>query len=133
VIVLDSSALVDLMLGDRDRAAWIEQRLDSEAWNVHAPHCIDIEVMSALRRLVSAGRVSSRTGAAVVGMLDEMRIVRYPHRELLGRIWELRAHVTAYDAAYVALAEALDVVLLTTDARLGRAHGLRARIDVYAA
>jgi predicted nucleic acid-binding protein len=98
-----------------------------------APHVIDTEVASALRGLAIGGGLTGLRGSVALGDFRRLRIRRYPATRLLERIWELRHGLTAYDATYVALAEALDLPLLTTDERLGRTSGHRAKILAYPA
>jgi predicted nucleic acid-binding protein len=123
MLVVDASAVVDLLLV-RPVAASVERHMEAHAYDLHAPHLIDPEVLSALRRTVVAGDApTDRASAAVADLLD-LPIERYPHDGLVPRIWELRQNFSAYDATYVALAGALTgegVPLLTTDARLARA------------
>jgi predicted nucleic acid-binding protein len=95
-----------------------------------APNLIDVEVVSALRRLASARAMTPARGAEAVEDLLALRLRRYPHEPLITRIWELRANLTAYDAAYVALAEALAATLLTRDKKLALAKGHRAKIEL---
>ena len=95
-----------------------------------APHLIDIEVAHVLRRYERAGEIESRRAQSALADLADLPMVRYPHAPLLQRIWQLRANLTGYDAAYVALAEILDVPLLTCDAKLASAPGHRARVEV---
>lgn len=97
----------------------LQRRLFTEAdRTVCAPHLIDIEVTQALRRYARSGEISDERGREALADLADLPISRYPHTALLPRIWELRNNITAYDAVYVALAEALDAVLLTRDRRL---------------
>lgn len=126
MIVLDSSAAVDYVAG-RDFGRWVEQRLLDDP-DLHAPHLLDVEVAHALRRLVAGRKVSAGAARRALDDILELRMRRYPHAELLDRMWELRTHITPYDASYVALAEALGATLITTDTRLARSHGHRARI-----
>lgn len=126
MIVLDSSAAVDY-LASREPREWVDEHVQRDP-DVHAPHLLDVEVASGLRRLVMNRELSARAAAAALEDLGDLDVARYAHLELLDRIWELRAHVTPYDAVYVALAEVLDATLVTTDGRLARAHGHRARI-----
>jgi predicted nucleic acid-binding protein len=130
LVVVDSSALLDYILGNGTRAAWVEGQLDEAEWNLHAPHLIDIEAAAVMRRLERAGELPAEHGRAGIELMHGFRLVRYPHVRLLGRIWELRHNLTASDAAYAALAETLDVPLVTTDERLARAPGIH--IDVLA-
>jgi predicted nucleic acid-binding protein len=97
-----------------------------------APHSIDIEVVSVIRRDHQLGRLDQTAAGQAVDDLREWPGERFGHQRLLDRIWELRETVRAWDAAYVALAEALDATLLTLDARLAGASGPRCRIDVVA-
>lgn len=126
MIVLDSSAAVDYVAG-RDFGRWVEQRLLDDP-DLHAPHLLDVEVANALRWLVAGRKVSAGAARRALDDILELRMRRYPHAELLDRMWELRTHITPYDASYVALAEALGATLITTDTRLARSHGHRARI-----
>jgi predicted nucleic acid-binding protein len=120
LIVIDASAVIDQLIGGT--AADRVERYTAGAEELHAPHVVDLEVMQVLRRTRSPGEM-------VVDFLD-LPIERYPHTLLVPRIWELRHDFTAFDASYVALAEALDedVPLLTSDARLARA--IRKHTDV---
>jgi predicted nucleic acid-binding protein len=129
VIVLDASAALELLL--RTRAGeTIEQRVFRPAESLHAPHLLDVEVAQVVRRFARAGDLDDERGRAILQDLADLRIERYPHDILLPRIWELRDTVTAYDAAYLALAELLEAPLLTRDARLAKAAGHRAVVEV---
>jgi len=129
VIVLDASAALELILGTHSGARIAEKIFDPGEL-LCAPHLIDLEVAQVLRRYVRAGDVSEpRADEALQDFLD-LSIERYPHDLLLRRIWQMRENVTAYDAAYVALAEAVDGTLLTTDSRLARSSGHDAKIEV---
>jgi predicted nucleic acid-binding protein len=88
---------------------------------LHAPHLVDVEVTHALRRYAAAGDIDRERGSAALADLADFPVRRYPHTVLLPRVWELRSNFTAYDAVYVALAEALDASLLTRDHRLAAA------------
>ena len=129
MIVLDASAAIEFLL-KTPAGVQIEARLSSPEVAVHAPHLIDIEVAHALRRYVAARLIVPSRGNHALQDLRDLRLIRYPHCILLERIWELRSNLTAYDAAYVALAEALDVPLLTRDRKLASAAIHRARIEV---
>jgi predicted nucleic acid-binding protein len=129
VIVLDASAAVEVLLGGRNAGA-IEERMKPE--RIGAPHVIDAEVANVLRRFNSRGELTAARGQEALAQLMELGIVRYGHVLLLPRIWELRHNMTAFDAAYVALAEVLGVPLVTTDARLAAAPGHAATIELVA-
>jgi predicted nucleic acid-binding protein len=133
VIVLDASAAVDLVLNRRPRAEWVVDWLGRADGEIHCPGVLDVEAASALRRLALRGEVSGERGFEALRALAELDIERHPEVPFLGRIWSLRHALTAFDAAYVALAEALGAPLVTTDGALARAHGHGARIEAYAA
>ena len=97
---------------------------------LHAPHLIDMEVTQVLRRYAASGRVEPARCRDALDSLLDLPLDRYPHGVLLPRVWQLRHNLTAYDAVYVALAEALDATLLTRDRRLAAAPGHRARIEL---
>jgi len=117
VIVLDASAAIDFLLHDEESFDWLEQRL-LEDGQVTAPHLLDSEVAHVLRKHVVGGRLDEGRAAEVLRDLDELPLERYAARPLLGRIWELRHNLSGYDATYVALAEALDAPLITSERRL---------------
>jgi predicted nucleic acid-binding protein len=128
VIVVDASVLAtslgdDGPDGDRARARLRGERLT-------APELVDLEVVSVWRRQVRAGAMDDRRAALALADLGTLPLRRTPHRPLLARCWELRGNLTIYDAAYVAVAEALGVPLLTGDARLARATGPTCNIEV---
>lgn len=129
MIVLDASSAIDLVLtaGAHER---IRPRV-APPETLHAPHLIDLEVLNAIRRLERGGQLSAERGREALVDFGDLRITRYPHDRLWERIWELRHNWSPFDAAYVALAEALDAPLVTSDARLKGAPGSRARIEVY--
>jgi predicted nucleic acid-binding protein len=130
VIVLDASAGLDCLL-QTSAGQRIETRIYSHHESLHAPHLLDLEVAQVLRRLVREGAVSAhRADQAIEDFLD-LRITRYPHFLLLPRIWQLRNNLSAYDAAYVVLAEKLGARLLTRDRRLASASGHAALIELF--
>jgi predicted nucleic acid-binding protein len=128
VIVLDASALLEFLL-QTPRGTRVEARLVRED-EFHSPHLVDVEVAQGLRRLVRAGEVSPHRAADAIADLAELDLHRHSHLDLLTRAWALRENVTAYDAMYVALAEALEAPIVTCDTPLAEAPGHRARIDV---
>ncbi|CAN5913512.1 PIN domain-containing protein [soil metagenome] len=130
MIVLDASAAVAVLLNLGENARLIWNRIAEEDGEVHVPHLFEIEVVSALRRH-TVRRESSERSVELIEDLMSMRLTRYPHTALLRRIWELRNNITAYDAAYVALAETLDVPLITLDAKLARASEIHAAVELY--
>lgn len=128
VIIADSSVLVAALVDDDRAGETARGRLAGE--DLAAPELVDLEVMSVIRRLVLAGRLPLRRAALALQDLGDLPIRRSSHVPLLPRCWELRNNVTPYDAAYVALAELLDCNLVTADARLSRAPGLRCAVEV---
>jgi predicted nucleic acid-binding protein len=128
VIVLDSSVAVYL-LGD-DEAIGDRMRRRVAGQTLIAPELLDLEVLSAWRRVARAGRFPPRRAQQALDDLDRLAVRRARLRLLIPRIWELRDNLSAYDASYVALAEALDAPLLTADARLTRATGPRCRFEL---
>jgi predicted nucleic acid-binding protein len=129
MIVIDASAAVELLLhtGKGERAA---ARIADPMCALYAPHVIDLEVAHAARGLMRGGLLTRERGALLLADLRALDLERCAHDVLLPRIWALAGHLTAYDAAYVALSEALDAPLLTADARLARSEGHRARIEL---
>ena len=129
MIVVDASALLEVLLRT-PAAATVEARLFAAGETLHAPHLIDVEVAQVLRRYAAAGEIGPARGRDALADFRDFPLRRYPHDLLLDRIWDLRANLTAYDAAYVALAEALDAPLLTRDRRLAAAPGHGAQVDL---
>lgn len=127
MIVVDASAVLE-WLPQTPLGARVEARLlrDDE---FHVPHLVDVEVTQGLRRLVRAGELSPARAAEALADLSDLDLHRHALVELLGRAWALRENVTAYDAMYVALAEALGVSMVTCDVPLARSSGHRARIE----
>ncbi|MDP2955711.1 MAG: type II toxin-antitoxin system VapC family toxin [Longimicrobiales bacterium] len=129
MIVADTSAVVELLLGGT-RGRMVEAHLLDERDRIQAPALLDAEVVQALRRLVATGVMGQARGAAAVEIFRDLPISRHFMSPLIPRMWELRPNLTAYDAAYVALAEALACPLLTFDHRIAGAPGHRARVLV---
>ena len=129
MVVVDASAIATLLL-NRPSAESLRERLSPEL-TLHAPHLLDLEVASVLRRALRRGFLTEAEAALRLADFEKLRLIRYPHISFLSRIWELRANVTTYDAAYLALAEALAAPLVTTDSRLSRVPGLRATVEVH--
>jgi predicted nucleic acid-binding protein len=130
MIVLDASAAVDWLL-QTPSGQRIEKRIYARNETLHAPHLLDLEVTQVLRRLTQQGVVpGTRADEAVRDLLD-LRLTRYPHLVLLPRIWQLRHNFSAYDAAYIVLAEKLGAPLVTRDGRLASASGLGATIELF--
>lgn len=130
MIVVDASAIVALVRRDEPAADDVARVLAVSVRRLHAPHLLDLEVASALRKVVLGRAVSRQRATQALHDFQQLPIVRWEHRALLSRVWALRDTLTAYDAAYVALAEALGARLLTLDARLARAA--TRRIEVVA-
>lgn len=128
MIVVDASALLEFLLqtllGTR-----VEARLFRDGDEFHSPHLVDVEVAQGLRRLVRSGEVSPERAADAIADLTDLDLHRHAHLDLLTRAWKLRENVTAYDAMYIALAEALDATVVTCDAPLAKAPGHRARVE----
>ena len=124
MIVLDASAYVDGAFGNQA----VRARLEDE--DVHAPHLLDLEAASALRRLVAADEIEEKRAAEALAMLGAADIHRHPHTPLLGLIWDRRDTLTPYDAAYVALATVLRAPLVTTDRKLAAAPGLPCTVEL---
>lgn len=129
MIVVDASVIVELLLRS-PLGVRVEGRLFDRPLQISAPHLLEVEVIQVLRRFEQRGEMTAARSEAAVRLFEALPIHYYPHRPLLTRMWRLRANCTAYDAAYVALAEGLRAVLLTCDARLGRSPGLRAAVEV---
>ena len=128
-MVVDASAILELLLGT-ERAERVAARVLTPEERVDAPHLLDVEVAQALRRLVYLDELTVVRAEQALDDFASLVIERHSHRDLLPRMWQLRDSLTAYDAAYVALGEALDTPVLTCDAKLSRAHGHRAQIEL---
>jgi predicted nucleic acid-binding protein len=129
MIVLDTSAAVDLLIKPAAETVTLRARL-RDASTVYAPHLMDAEVANTLRRHLLRGRIDQVAARRALRRLAAMRLTWRPHRPLLGRALALGDQLSAYDAIYVAMAEATGATLLTRDARLAGATGHRARIEV---
>jgi predicted nucleic acid-binding protein len=129
VIVLDASAVVDLVVEPRAVTAAIRSRLRADP-DIHVPHLVDAEVTNALRRKLLSGQLDAQRARRAIRRLTVMRLVRWQQTALLDRALALRDQLSAYDAIYVAMAEATGATLVTRDARLARAGGHRARVEV---
>src|SRR4051812_9795979 len=135
MLVVDASALTELVLG-RAAGEVAGEHMAAHGFALHAPHLVDVEVLSALRRLVATGETTAARAEEAIADLLDLPIARYPHDVLVPRIWQLRENFSAYDGTYVALAEALaeeSVPLLTADARLARAVDTHCDVPVLAA
>lgn len=132
MIVVDASAVTELLL-QTGLGRRVEERLYGRDEDLHAPHLVDVEVVSALRRLTRAREVTPERAGEATDDLASLRIVRHGHVDLATRAWELRANLTAYDAVYVALAEALDATVVTCDGPFSTAPGHRAAIELIEA
>ena len=129
MIVVDASAMIELLMLT-PAGLEIAEKVFASPSSAGAPELIDVEVAQVLRRYESLGDISSERAEAALEDLSDFRLRRYPHLPLLPRIWELRHNLTSYDAAYVALAEGLDAVVLTRDQGLASALH-RARVEVF--
>jgi len=127
VIVLDASAAVDWML-QTAAGLRIEKRIYARNEVLHAPHLLDLEVGQVLRRLVREAVISARRADEAIEDLVDLRVTRYPHFVFLPRIWQLRHNLSAYDSAYVVLAEKLGATLVTRDARLASASAVAVEV-----
>ncbi len=128
MIVVDASVVVEVLLRS-DAGVGLEERLFEGDDPLHAPHMLDVEVANALRRYALHGDLDQRQGGDALADLAAMSIERHGHQPLLERIWQLRHNLTAYDAAYLALADSLGAPLLTCDAGLASVAG-QARVEL---
>lgn len=128
-LVLDASVALELFLRDREADAGLRHRVltGSSA----APELLDLDVCNVIRKMVIRGEVSVGEATEALRDIRDAPVLRIAHRHLVDRVWTLRDDVSAYDAAYVALAEIVDVPLITCDARMGRSSRHDARIEVY--
>lgn len=130
MIVLDASAAIDWLL-QTAAGRLIEQRIYAHNDTLHSVHLLDLEFAQVLRRLVREKTLSTRRAGEAMEDLIDLRITRYAPVLLLDRIWQLRQNLSAYDAAYVALAEALKAPLITRDRKLAAAPGHAAAVEVF--
>jgi predicted nucleic acid-binding protein len=128
-LVVDASAVLEMLKGS-PAGARLRARLDDPRLELIAPHLIDVEIVSALRRWTLTGGVPAAVASERLEVFLTIPLRRYAHRDLIRRAWQLRAAMSAYDAAYVALAEGLAAPLLTADPRLAATRGHAARIEV---
>ena len=129
MIAVETSAVLSVLLG-RPGLTGLADRVRSDD-DLHAPHLLDVEFQHALWRLVRTGAISEDRASDARTDFADVTIIRYPHVPLADRIWALRHNMTAYDAAFVVLADILAVPLITCDARLARAPGHGAEIEVF--
>jgi predicted nucleic acid-binding protein len=129
MIVVDASALLEFLL-QTPAGGRVEARLFRDEDEIHAPHLVDVEVVQGLRRLVRMDEVSSARAAEAIEDLIELDLHRHAHLDLVSRAWKLRNNISAYDAMYVALAEAIDAPIVTCDGPLAKAPGHRAKIEL---
>lgn len=128
MIVVDASVVATALADDGAEGRHMRERVAGE--RLAAPELLDLEVVSAFRRLCAAGTLTAERAEAAVTDLLDLRVQRVSHRLLLARCWELRKNMTVYDAAYIALAESLDVTLLTADRRLVNAPGAQCGFEL---
>jgi predicted nucleic acid-binding protein len=129
VIVVDASAILEILLKTH-RAPKVESLIFKPGVTLHAPHLLDLEIAQGLRRYLHLRDIDEDRAQEAWLVFSDLPLVRYPHTFMMSRIWELRHNVTAYDAAYIALAEELRAPLVTRDIRLRTAHGHRAKIVI---
>jgi len=129
MIVVDASALLEVLLRT-PKAETVERWVFDSGRKLHAPHIIDLEVAQTLRRQTNSGQIEATYGQAALDDFANLRVRKYPHGMLLPGVWRLRHSLSAYDAAYVVLAEILDAPLLTCDRRLASASGHSAIVEV---
>ena len=127
MIVVDASAVLEVLL-QTPAAPHVGERIFASGETLHAPHLLDVEIAQVLRRYARAGVISSARAAQALTDLTDLPLNRYPHFVLLPRIWQVRHNLTAYDAAYLALAEALDAPLVTRDRALASVGGVRVEL-----
>lgn len=129
MIVIDTSAVLEALVASPADETLVRRLMEDS--DLHAPHVLDLEVLHGLRGLVRGGKLSADRAADARVDFADLTIVRYGHEALADRIWELRDNLTAYDAAFVVLAETLRARLVTCDGRLADAPGHRAEVELY--
>jgi predicted nucleic acid-binding protein len=129
LIVIDASAAIELMLRT-ELGEKVEARALAPQERLYAPHLLDLEVAQVLRRLTQLKEITAARAQEALDDYAGLLVERAAHRDLLPRVWQLRDSMTAYDGAYIALAEALDAPLLTCDGKLARSRGHRAMIEL---
>src|SRR4051794_37283929 len=135
MLVVDASAVTELLLG-RPAGEPVAVALQTHDFDLHAPQLVDVEVLSALRRVVAAGHAPPGRAAEAVADLLDLPLRRYPHEDLVPRIWALRENFSAYDATYLALAEVVaeeGAPLVTADGRLAHAAAEHTAVEVILA
>ncbi len=128
MIVVDASVVVTALVDDETWGHAVRDRLRGES--LAAPSLLDLEVVSVVRRLARREKMTARRAGQAIADLGRLRVARHHHARLLSRCWELRANLTPYDAAYVALAELLGGALITADSRLSGAVGIRCEVEL---
>jgi predicted nucleic acid-binding protein len=129
LIVVDASAVLELLLNSPTGLRVASRLFDSDE-SLHAPHLLDLEVAQVLRRYVLSKELTPARAAAAIEDFTDLPINRHEHTALLPRIWQLRSSLSSYDAAYVCLAETLDVPLLTCDAKMRNSHGHTVQVEL---
>lgn len=129
MIVIDASAVLELLFGTA-AGAIVANRIAPADESLHAPHVLALEVIQVVRRYERTGTIDAARAEQALQDFALLDVTRHAHDFMWRRLWELRHHLTAYDAAYVALAESLPAPLLTADARLSGAAGRRARVEL---
>lgn len=131
MIVVDASVVANALADDEQSGDAARRRLSADP-DLHAPHLLDLEVLSVLRRNAAADRLNDRRVGLAIADLRDLPVTRYPHLPFATRIWELRHNLTPYDAAYVALAEELGCPLVTGDHAIKGAPGISCEVEVLA-
>jgi predicted nucleic acid-binding protein len=130
VIVVDASAAIEILLR-LERAEDLMDRVFDSGETLHVPHLFDVEVAQVIRRYAGRGELTPFRAEQAIGVLRDFPVERYSHQPLLERIWQLRHNLTAYDAAYLSLAEVLDATLVTRDNGLAGVRDVKVRVEVF--